>query len=203
MYYQIWDSSHGYDEALRSLDQSLSTSGLSYFDLVLIHSPNPGSKKRLETYRALIDARKQGLTRSIGVSNYGPHHLAEIDATFPNDPPAINQVELSPFFQRHEIVEACQKRNILVQAYSPLGKGAFVELPQLQKIAEKYNKKPPHILIRWSLQRGFVCLPKSSNSERLKANADVFDFELSDDDMAQLNAMETGSGITWNPTLVK
>lgn len=115
----------------------------------------------------------------------------------------MNQIEASPFFQRADIVAACRKRSIVVQAYSPLGKGAFTSLPALQRIADRHAKTPAHVLIRWSLQRGFVCVPKSSNADRIAANADVFSFELSDADMAELDAMETGSGITWNPTLVE
>jgi len=103
---------------------------------MLIHSPNPGKKLRLETYKALISAKSQGLVRSIGVSNYGVKHLRELEENFPNDPPSVNQIELSPFFQRREIVEECKKRDIKIEAYSPLGKGAHTDLPELHEIAK-------------------------------------------------------------------
>lgn len=194
---QIWDSQHGYDAASKSIDRSLKDSTLSFFDCVLIHSPNPGREKRLETYRALIDAKKAGKVRSIGVSNYGVKHIQELLAKFPDDPPSMNQIELSPFFQRGEIIKECSKHNIAVESYSPLGKGAFIDLPELKQISKNYGKTPAHVLIRWCLQSGFVVLPKSANPQRIEANADVFDFSLTEGDMKKLDEMETGYGITW------
>lgn len=195
---KIWDSNHGYESATNSIAKSLAASKLNYWDLFLIHSPNPGKEKRLETWRALVDAKKQGKIKSIGVSNYGPQHIEELVKAYPNDPPSINQIELSPFFQRSAIVKACQKYNIAIEAYSPLGKGAHVDLPELKKIGDKYGKSPSQILIRWSLDKGFICLPKSSNPGRILENADIFDFTLSDDDVKELDGMETGSGVTWD-----
>lgn len=197
---KIWDTNHGYNQTTKTLEESLKKAGLDFFDLVLIHSPNPGKEKRLETYRALIDAKKQGKIKSAGVSNYGVHHIKELLAQFPHDPPSVNQIEISPFFQRKDIVSECRKHNIALQAYSPLGKGAFVDRPELHKIGEKYGKSPAQVLIRWSLQQDFIVLPKSSNEERIKANANLYDFELSKEDIDTLNAMETGKGITWDPT---
>ncbi|UZJ52854.1 hypothetical protein CBS101457_002174 [Exobasidium rhododendri] len=194
---KIWDSAHGYDAATRSIENSLKQSALAYFDCILIHSPNPGSEKRLETYRALIDAKKAGKVKSIGVSNYGVKHIQELLAKFPNSPPSMNQIELSPFFQRKAIVNECLKHNIAIESYSPLGKGAHTDLPELKEIGKKYGKTPAHILIRWVLQSGYVVLPKSSNPQRIEANADLYDFVLDESDMKALNGMETGSGITW------
>lgn len=199
---KVWDSNHGYDRALRSIEESLKTSGLSYFDLFLIHSPNPGREKRLEAYRALVQAKKQGKVRSIGVSNYGPHHIDEVAQHFPNDLPSVNQIELSPFFQRSEIVSKCKQYNIAIESYSPLGKGQFTDLPEIRAIANRHGKTSAQVLIRWCLQRGYIVIPKSSNLERIKENADIFDFELAESDMQELDGMETGSGITWDPTLV-
>lgn len=126
------------------------------------------------------------------------HHIRELLEAFPQDPPAVNQIEFSPFFQRSEIVSECRAHNIVVQAYSPLGKGQFVDLPQLQGIASKHGKTPSHILIRYALQKDVVVLPKSVNPQRIKANADVYDFELDAEDMKTLDSFETGSGITWD-----
>ena len=184
-----------------SIDQSLKVSGLSYFDLFLLHSPNPGKEKRTEAYRALIEAKKAGKVKSIGVSNYGPQHIDEVCKAFPDEIPVLNQIELSPFFQRSAIVEKCKQHDIAIQAYSPLGKGGFTDLPELQTIAQKYKKSPSQILIRWSLERGFICIPKSSNAGRIEENADIFDFSLKAEDLKTLDGMETGSGITWDPTL--
>lgn len=195
---KVWDSNHGYDKTLNSIEQSLKASGLSYFDLFLLHSPNPGKEKRLEAYRALIEAKKQGKVKSIGVSNYGPHHIDEVVQAFPNDIPSLNQIELSPFFQRREIVKKCKEHNIAVESYSPLGKGQFVDLPELKKIADRHGKTPAQVLIRWCLQRGFIVIPKSSNPGRIKENSEVFDFELTAADVEELDGMETGSGITWD-----
>jgi diketogulonate reductase-like aldo/keto reductase len=126
------------------------------------------------------------------------HHIQELLEAFPQDPPAVNQIELSPFFQRASIVAECAKHDIVVESYSPLGKGAFVDLPELQDIAKKYGKTPSHILIRYVLQKDIVVLPKSVNPDRIKANADVYGFELDAEDMKTLDGFETGSGITWD-----
>lgn len=139
---KVWDSSHGYEAALKSVDKSLKTAGLEYFDLFLLHSPNPGKQKRLEAYRALLQARKEGKIRSVGVSNYGVKHIDELLEAFPEekDRPVLNQIELSPFFQREEIVKRCREKKIEVQAYSPLGKGEHVNLPELKTIADVSSK---------------------------------------------------------------
>lgn len=151
---KVWDTNHSFEPATRSIDESLKKAKLDYFDLFLLHSPNPGKEKRLEAYRALIAAKKQGKVKAIGVSNYGPHHIDELVAAYPNDLPSLNQIELSPFFQRREIVEKCKQHGIQVESYSPLGKGAFVDLPELKTIAEKYQKSAAQVLIRWVLQKG-------------------------------------------------
>lgn len=197
---KIWDSDHGYERALQSIKGSLQTSGLDYFDLMLIHSPQPGKHKRLETYRALMEAKDKGLVRSIGVSNYGVQHIQELLSANPKYPPSVNQIEISPFFQRQAICEACTKLGIVLEAYSPLGKGLHIENPDLKKVADKYSKTTAQILIRWSLQKDFVVLPKSQNPDRIKANANVFDFEITNEDLATLDALESGRGVTWDPT---
>jgi diketogulonate reductase-like aldo/keto reductase len=148
-------------------------------------------------------------------SNYGVKHIQELMAKYPDSPPSMNQIELSPFFQRKSIVKECYKHNIAIESYSPLGKGAFIDLPELKEIGkvgfvyvvdldsflprifQSYGKTPAHILIRWCLQSGYIVLPKSANPQRIEANADVYDFELVEKDMKKLNEMETGQGITW------
>ncbi|KDN53024.1 aldo/keto reductase [Tilletiaria anomala UBC 951] len=195
---KVWDSAQS--KCLVSVQDSVKKSGLGYLDLMLLHSPNPGKATRTKAYGDLIKAQKLGLVKSIGVSNYGSHHIEEVIAAFPDSPPAVNQIEVSPFFQRREIVNACLKHNILVEAYSPLGKGAHVDLPELHEIAKTYEKTPSQLLIRWSLQSGHICLPKSANPTRIKENSDIFDFVITENDMKKLDALETGSGVTWDPT---
>lgn len=151
---KVWDTNHGYEPATRSIDESLRKAKLDYFDLFLLHSPNPGKEKRLEAYRALIAAKKAGKVKSIGVSNYGPHHIDELVQHYPDDLPVLNQIELSPFFQRGEIVKKCKEHNIAVESYSPLGKGQFVDLPEIRDVANKYKKSAAQVLIRWVLQMG-------------------------------------------------
>ncbi|OSC99420.1 Aldo/keto reductase [Trametes coccinea BRFM310] len=189
---------HGYGTALAAVDDSLKKFGFDYIDLMLIHSPLSDKARRLETWKALIEAKKQGKVRTIGVSNYGPKHLEEIrEAGL--ETPAVNQVELHPFCQQKEIVEYCNKHGIIVEAYTPLIRGGWDD--KIVALAKKYNKDPAQFLVRWSLQRGFVPLPKSSRPDRVVSNADVFDFEISAEDMDVVNAMDRGKdgAVTWNP----
>ncbi|PWN43680.1 putative 2,5-didehydrogluconate reductase [Ceraceosorus guamensis] len=193
-------TNHGYEKTLRSVDESLAVAKLDYYDLFLLHSPNPGRELRLEAWRGLIDAQKAGKVKSIGVSNYGVHHIQELLEKYPNNLPVVNQIEYSPFFQRNEIVRECLKHDIKIQSYSPLGKGAFVDLPELKQIADVHKKTPSQLLIRYVLQKGHIVIPKSVTPSRIEENADVYDFELSGQEIAKLDALETGSGVTWDPT---
>ncbi len=197
---KIWDSNQGYEQTKKSLQQSLRELQMDYADLVLLHSPSPGSNKRLASWKALEEARDSGLVRSIGVSNYGNQHLQEMIDNKVRYMPSVNQIEVSPFFQRQHIVKRCKELGIHVQAYSPLGKGAHVNDPKLTKLGQKYNKTASQMLIKWSLQSGFTVIPKSSNPDRIKENASIFDFTISPEDMQTMNAMETGSGVTWDRT---
>ncbi|KZT08502.1 Aldo/keto reductase [Laetiporus sulphureus 93-53] len=193
---------HGYESAIRSINASLKGLGLDYVDLFLIHDANSGKQRRLETYKALLEAKADGKIHSVGVSNYGVKHLEEIAAAG-YEPPSVNQVELHPFCQQKPIVAYCQANNIVVQAYCPIVRGKMDD-PVIQDIAQKYNRDRAQILIRWSLQHGFVPLPKSSQPERIKSNAQVFDFALADEDMARLDALDRGKAgaISWNPVNV-
>ncbi|KAI0644494.1 Aldo/keto reductase [Trametes meyenii] len=189
---------HGYEPALAAIDDSLKKFGFDYIDLILIHSPLSDKERRLQTWRALLEAKKQGKVRTIGVSNYGPRHLEEIrEAGL--ETPSVNQVELHPLCQQKEIVEYCGKHGIVVEAYSPLIRGQWTD--KIVEIAKKYNKDPAQFLVRWSLQRGFVTLPKSSQPARVVSNVDVYDFEISEEDVAAINALDKGKdgAITWNP----
>ncbi|KAI0068700.1 Aldo/keto reductase [Artomyces pyxidatus] len=196
---KIYETGRGLQGVLSDIDESLSKFGFDYLDLYLIHSPIGGKENRLTTWKALLAAKKAGKIRTAGVSNYGPQHMQEIlDAGL--EMPAVNQVELHPFCQQKPIVDYCREHGIIVQAYTPLVRGAL-DNPVLQQIAKKYNKDPAQILIRWSLQHTFVPLPKSANPERVRSNAKVFDFEISKEDMQELDALDKGKAgaVTWNP----
>jgi diketogulonate reductase-like aldo/keto reductase len=186
-------------EAASSIDASLKKAGLDYFDLFLVHDPNGGKHVRLGKYQALLDAQKEGKIRTVGVSNYGPKHIEEIvEAGLPL--PAVNQVELHPFNQQKAIVSYCQSKNIIVQAYCPLIRGAMSD-QTLISIAQKHGRDPAQILLRWSLQHGFVPLPKSSTPSRIVSNANLYDFELDEEDMRKLDGLDKGKAgsIAWDP----
>ncbi|KAH7887474.1 NADP-dependent oxidoreductase domain-containing protein [Phlebopus sp. FC_14] len=200
---KIYHPDFGYDHTLRSVKESVEKLGFGYYDLYLIHSPHGGKTIRLDTYKALLDAKAAGLIRSVGVSNYGEKHIVEIEEAG-LDLPAVNQVELHPFCQQRPIVAYCQAKGIVVQAYSPLVRGTEgkgIDHKVVAQIATKHAKSPAQILIRWSLQKGLVPLPKSNTRSRILSNFEVFDFKLDKEDMAALDALdEGGSGaITWNP----
>ncbi|KAJ3727246.1 Aldo/keto reductase [Lentinula guzmanii] len=191
--------SHGYESTLKGVDESLSRFQFDYVDLFLIHDPLSGSDKRLATYKALQECKAAGKIRTVGVSNYNIKHLEEIrNAGY--DMPAVNQIELHPFCQQKPIVEYCMKNSIVVQAYCPIIRGQM-DHEVFTSIAAKHNRDAAKVLIRWSLQKGYVPLPKSATPSRIHSNAQVFDFELDADDMARIDALDQGKqgAISWNP----
>lgn len=192
--------SHGYEKTLAGVDESLSKFGFEYIDLFLIHDPLSGSTKRMETYKALLECRDKGKIKSVGVSNYGVKHLEEIKQAG-LEAPTVNQIELHPWCQQKDIVEYCKKHDIVVQAYCPIVRGEKWGHPVLGELSKKHGRSEAQILIRWSLQKGFVPLPKSTHEERIVENADVFGFELSPEDVGTLDALDQGSNgaISWNP----
>jgi diketogulonate reductase-like aldo/keto reductase len=196
---KLWNKDHGFAQALGALDHSLNRLGLDYVDLYLIHWPVQGL--RIESWRALEALLTEGKARAIGVSNYMVHHLEELldqEAM----PPAVNQIELSPYNlrSRQQVVSFCREQDIVLEAYSPLTKGQKLEDPELVKLATKYGRSPAQILIRWSLQHGFVVLPKSARPERIAENARVFDFTLEDADMTALDGLDEALATGWDPT---
>ncbi|EGN97295.1 hypothetical protein SERLA73DRAFT_57080 [Serpula lacrymans var. lacrymans S7.3] len=196
---KVFHDDYGKEETKAAIDDSIKNLGSDYYDLYLVHSPIGGKEKRLAGYKAVLEAKAAGLVRTVGVSNYAVKHIEEIrEAGL--EMPAVNQVELHPFCQQKPIVEYCKQHNIVVQAYTPLVRGGF-DNPVIQELAKKYNKEPAQILIRWSLQKGFVPLPKSSNPDRIVSNLQVYDFEILEEDMAKLSALDRGKegAITWNP----
>ncbi|KZP01393.1 Aldo/keto reductase [Calocera viscosa TUFC12733] len=197
---KVYSGRHGYEEAKDAVEESLASFEFDYLDLYLIHDPLSRKQKRLETWRALVEKQKEGKLRTIGVSNYGPQHLEEIRAAgLPT--PAVNQLELHPWCQQKPIVDYCNAHGIVVQAYTPLTRGKHFNDPALVKISKAHNKSPSQVLVRWSLQRGFVPLPKSADPERVKANSELYDFELSAEEMKALDDCDRGEAgaLTWNP----
>lgn len=195
---KLWNTDHGFDAALSACDASLARLGFDYVDLYLVHWPVP--EARLDTWRAMERILGDGKARAIGVSNYMPGHLEELlaDAAVP---PAVNQFELSPFNygSRRALVDLCDESGIVVEAYSPLTKGLKLGDPTLAAIGATHGKSPAQVLIRWALEHGFVVIPKSTNPERIRQNADVFDFSLSDGELAQLDALDEGLVTGWDP----
>ncbi|KAH7444091.1 hypothetical protein KP509_02G064300 [Ceratopteris richardii] len=196
---KLWNSDHGYANTLQACDHSLKELGVDYVDLYLVHSPLSPPSIRLDTWRAMEMILKSGKARSIGVSNYGIHHLKEL---FSNCEirPSINQVELHPFNVRKDIVDFCRKENIVLEAYSPLTRGARLNEPALKKIAKEHRKTTAQILIRWCVQKEFVTIPKSAKPARILENSQVFDFELSEAEMSQLDSLDEGWVVAWDPT---
>ncbi|KAL4875638.1 NADP-dependent oxidoreductase domain-containing protein [Aspergillus karnatakaensis] len=202
---KIPPESMGYNATKRAIDSSLKTAEQEYFDLILLHAPYGGKTARLGSWKALFEAQKAGKTKSIGVSNYGVHHLEELEEYIQSSGEVegstidVGQWELHPWLDHSDIVEWCQSRNIVVEAYSPLAHGTRFRERLVGDLGKKYGKSPAQIIIRWGLQKGFVPLPKSVTPSRIEENADVFDFELSEEDMKILHTGEY-SPTDWDPT---
>ncbi|HKJ93561.1 MAG TPA: aldo/keto reductase [Longimicrobiales bacterium] len=196
---KLWNEDHGFERTLGALDGSLRRLGMDYVDLYLVHWPVEGL--RLESWRALEALLTEGKARAIGVSNYMVRHLDELFG-HAAIVPAVNQIELSPFNleSRRDVVDLCRERGIVIEAYSPLTKGRKLDDPGLARIAEKHARTPAQVLIRWSLQHGFVVLPKSVTPDRIAENAAVYDFVLDDEDMAALDARDEALATGWDPT---
>ncbi|KAJ9112054.1 hypothetical protein QFC19_000977 [Naganishia cerealis] len=187
----------------RAIDECLQkVKDLQYIDMVLIHSPQSNRTKRLETWKALQEAVKSGKIKSIGVSNYGVHHMKELlEWDGLEIKPVVNQVELNPWLMRTHIVDYAKANGIVMEAYSPLTRGKNFHDPTLVQLAKKYQKTPAQVLIRWSLQQGFVVLPKSEKKDRAVENINVFDFDILSQDMKLLSHPESSQRFTnWDPT---
>jgi diketogulonate reductase-like aldo/keto reductase len=193
---KLWNSDHGYDPALRAFEASHRRLGLAQIDLFLIHWPVTG--RRRDSWRALERILGDGRVRAIGVSNYMVPHLEELLAEA-KVAPAVNQIELHPWCQQREVVAYCQAHGIAVEAYSPLTKGAYLDDTKLAAVARQVKRTPAQVLLRWSLQKGFVTIPKSVKRERIVANAALYDFALDAAQMAALDALNEENHVTWDP----
>lgn len=188
---KLWNSDQGKDNVRKAFNESLEKLGIEYVDLYLIHWPVPSKGLYVETWKEMEKLYEEGKVRAIGVSNFHPEHLDTLLAEA-SIVPAVNQIELHPYFPQHKLREYCKAKGIHVESWSPIGgsRGSLLEDSVLQNIGDKYGKTPAQVAIRWHIQNGLVVIPKSSNKERIGQNIDVFDFELSDEDMAQIDGLD-------------
>ncbi len=193
---------HGESAALRAFDAGLGRLGLDYVDLFLVHWPGGGERgaERKSTWRALEHVLREGRARAIGVSNYMVRHLEEL-LGYASVLPAVNQIEIHPFNygSRTDVVAFCRRHSIAVQGYSPLAKAQRLDDKTLRELAERHDRTPAQVLIRWALQHSVITIPKSADPGRILQNADVFDFELTDAEMRRLDDLDEDFLTSWDP----
>ncbi|EGN99195.1 hypothetical protein SERLA73DRAFT_182073 [Serpula lacrymans var. lacrymans S7.3] len=190
---------NGYSRVTKSIQKSLDECGLGYIDLYLIHGPLGGPQARKESWQAICDAQKEGKLKSIGISTFGVGHMQEIvDAGGPL--PVITQIDLHPFMTRSDVVAFCKAHEIFLEAWAPLVRGMKFKHPSIANLAQKYNKEPAQILLRYALQKGYVPLPKSSSKERIVSNTKIFDFSLEDEEISHLDSLDEELVTDWDPT---
>jgi 2,5-diketo-D-gluconate reductase A len=195
---KCFNDAHGYEEAKHAFKDSLDRLELDYVDLYLIHWPVPSQDKYVDTWRAFIELQGDGLVRSIGVSNFQPAHLRRlIDET--GVTPVVNQVELHPFFQQAGLRREHEDLGIVTEAWSPLAQGQVLDDPVIAGITEAHGKTHGQVVIRWHLQLGNVVIPKSVTPERIEQNRAVFDFELDDAQIAEIEELDAGERIGPDP----
>jgi 2,5-diketo-D-gluconate reductase A len=199
---KLWNADQGYDSTMKAFEKSAKRLGLSgeggYLDLYLIHWPVPAISEFVDTWRVFGAMHDLGHIRSIGVSNFAPEHLNTlIDAT--GIVPVVNQIELHPLMTQVELREVHKKLGIATEAWSPLGQGRLLDHPTITGIADAHGKTPAQVIIRWHLQIGNIVIPKSVNPERIASNFDVFDFELSDDDVTSVSSLDNGTRLGPDP----
>ncbi len=205
---KLWNLDQGYESGLKAIDTSLLALGLQYVDLYLVHWPTADPEavesinKREETWKAMEEIYKSGKAKAIGVSNYTITHLEEMK-TYATVMPMVNQVEFHPYLYQKELLDYCKQNNIILQAYRPLTAGQMIENDVIKTIAQKHGKTNAQVLIRWSLQVGVVPLPKSTHKERIEENINVFDFELSSEDMQAIQSLNQNIRLSPNPELLK
>ena len=201
---KLWNADHSYKEAKAAIDKSLQNLGTDYLDLYLIHWPNPlalrdhWAEANAESWRAMEEAVKAVKIRAIGVSNFRKHHLEELLKTA-EIKPAVNQIMLNPSDLQSDVVKVNEELGLLSEAYSPLGTGGLLGNEVVNEIANEVGKSPAQVLIRWSLEHGFLPLPKSVHDKYIAANIDVFDFELNDEQMSKLDSLHGVSDLATDP----
>ena len=201
---KLWNTNHSYKLTMRTFEESMNKLGLDYLDLFLIHWPNPiafrdhWQEANAESWKAMEELYEAGKIRAIGVSNFRPHHIEEILKTA-KVAPMVNQIRLCPGDTQDETVDWCREHGMVLEAYSPLGIGQIFEVPEMQKLAEKYHRSIAQVCIRWSLQRGYLPLPKSVTPSRIQENLKVFDFELSEEDVRLIADLKGCVGYASDP----
>ena len=204
---KLWGNDYGYEATKRAFHISLDKLQTSYLDLFLMHWPNPKKfrnnwkQTNAETWRALEELYNVGKIKAIGVSNFMIHHLEEHFKTTTINP-MVNQIRLCPGDTKTELVEFCRQHDILLEAYSPLGTGKVFNVPELKKLAEKYDVSVGRLCLRWSLERGYLPLPKSVTSKYIKENTQLFDFTLSPEDLELIAGLTNCCGLSGDPDKV-
>ncbi len=192
---KVWRTDLGYDATRKAIRNTLNQLSLEYLDLYLIHWPANSKnykdwiKINADTWRAMEELQQEGLIRSIGVSNFWPDHLDELLKTA-KVRPAVNQIEYHPGYQQTQVLNYCQQHDIVLQAWSPLARGRLQDDALLNEIAGKYGKTVSQVILRWTIQQGLLPVPKSSQPQRIKENIDIFNFELSEDDMSSVAQLQ-------------
>jgi len=201
---KLWNSNHSYKLTMRTFEESMNKLGLDYLDLFLIHWPNPiafrdhWQEANAESWKAMEELYEAGKIRAIGVSNFRPHHIEEILKTA-KVAPMVNQIRLCPGDTQDEVVDYSRAHGMLLEAYSPLGIGKVFEVPEMKALAEKYGRSIAQVCIRWSLQRGYLPLPKSVTPSRIAENLKVFDFELEAEDVQLIADLKGCIGYSPDP----
>ncbi|MAO18699.1 aldo/keto reductase [Muricauda ruestringensis] len=186
---KVWNTDQGYDATLKAFDASLERLGTDYLDLYLVHWPKGEISK--ETWKALEKLYKEKRVRAIGVSNFLQHHLEDLLSSA-EIVPMVNQMEFHPYLVQQDLIDFCNSKGIQYEAWSPLMQGNIFDLDVMKELASKYEKTIAQVVLRWDLQKGVVTIPKSSKKERIVANSDLFDFELSKEDVELLDGLEKG-----------
>lgn len=195
---KCFNDDHGYEEATRALRASLDRLEMDYVDLYLIHWPVPSQDRYVETWKAFIEAQEQGLVRSIGVSNFQPAHLERL-VQETGVTPSINQVELHPRLGQQGLRRTHADLGVVTEAWSPLAQGEVLDDPVITSIAEAHERTPGQVVLRWHIQLGNVVIPKSVTPDRIQQNLHVFDFELSDEEMSEIESLDVGERIGPDP----
>jgi diketogulonate reductase-like aldo/keto reductase len=198
---KVWNADQGYEQTFEAFEKSLERLNLDYIDLYLIHWPVPAKDLYIETWRALEKLYSDGKVKAIGVSNFTIEYLERLMSES-KIVPAVNQIELHPYLSQIELREFCTQHGIAVESYSPLGGagGSLLQEPILKEIGRQYGKSPAQVVIRWHIQNRLIVIPKSVTPERIQQNIDVFDFELSNEDMAAIDALNVDTRVGSDPT---
>jgi len=197
---KLWHTDHGYDASQAAARASRDRLGLSYIDLYLIHWPRANSPgDRLASWRGLEKLQREGVCRAIGVSNYTVRHLQELRA-HSDLVPAVDQVEFHPFVYDPELLGYCERNGIRLEAWSPITRGRRLDDPTVREVAQAHGRSPAQVLLRWGIEHGIIEIPKSVHRERIEENARIFDFSLTPEEVARLDALRDGRRVgLWNP----